>query len=598
SARTRTAGAMRLDPVTLEILWSRLVTVTNEQAAALQRTSFTPIVRESGDLSAAVFDAKGRMLAQAVTGTPGHINSLATSMVHFLHEFPPETIRPGDILITNDPWKTSGQLNDLSVVTPAFRDGTLVGFFGNCCHAMDIGGRGLSADAHEVFEEGLYIPMMKLYDAGEPNEDLLKILAGNVRAPFEVLGDVHAQIAGNQVGVDRLLEYLDDFGLPDLEALGEEICDRSERALRDAIAKLPDGEYRKVIHTDGIDEPVRIDCTVEIQGDRITVDYTGSSPQVDRGMNVVLNYTAAYTSYALKCAISPEVPHNDGSFRPVTTWAPEGSILNPVPPAAVAARHIVGHFLPHAIFGALTPILPGRVLAEGAGNIWLTTVRGTGSDRFITVFFAAGGTGARPTKDGLSTTSFPSGIATAPVEVIETTSPLRFHRKELRTDSGGPGRFRGGLGQAIEVEVRTGEPFVVSSLADRMRFRAEGYLGGKPGGGGSFKTSLGTRPNPKLSQALPAGTRFTLELPGGGGFHDPLTRDPQAVADDVAEGLVSVASAWKDYGVRVTRAGKITGLDTRRRNRAAAAVNRAAGARGGAPRRRRGAGRSRRPART
>jgi N-methylhydantoinase B len=285
---------------------------------------------------------------------------------------------------------------------------------------------------------------------------------------------------------------------------------------------------------------------------------------------VVLNYTAAYTSYALKCAISPEVPHNDGSFRPVTTWAPEGSILNPTPPAAVAARHIVGHFLPHAIFGALTPILPHRVLAEGAGNIWLTTVRGTGSDRFITVFFAAGGTGARPTKDGLSTTSFPSGIATAPVEVIETTSPLVFHRKELRTDSGGPGRYRGGLGQSIEVEVRTGEPFVVSSLADRMRFQAEGYLGGKTGGSGGFKTSLGTRPNPKLSQALPPGTRFTLELPGGGGFHDPLTRDPAAVAEDVAQGLVSVASAWRDYGVKVTPAGKITGLDARRRNRAGA----------------------------
>jgi len=577
--RGRRASAPAIDPVTLEILWSRLVTVTNEQAAALQRTSFTPIVRESGDLSAAVFDARGRMLAQAVTGTPGHINSLATSMVHFLAEFPPESLVPGDILITNDPWKTSGQLNDLSVVTPVFRDGRLVGFFGNCCHAMDIGGRGLSADAHEVFEEGLYIPMMKLYEAGEPNQDLLKILAGNVRAPFEVLGDVHAQVAGNQVGADRLLQYLDDFGLPDLEALGDEICDRSERALRDAIRRLPDGDYRKVIHTDGIDEPIRIECCVKVRGDEILVDYTGSSPQVDRGMNVVLNYTAAYTSYALKCAISPEVPHNDGSFRPVSTWAPEGSILNPTPPVAVAARHIVGHFLPHAIFGALVKVIPERVLAEGAGNIWLTTVRGTGSNRFVTVFFAAGGTGARPTKDGLSTTSFPSGIATAPVEVIETTSPLVVRRKELRRDSGGPGRFRGGLGQAIEVEVRTGEPFVVSSLADRMRFVAEGYAGGKPGAAGSFKTSLGTRPNPKLSQALPAGTRFTLELPGGGGFFDPTTRDPEAVARDVAEGLVSPAAALRDYGVRVSPTGHVLGLERRRRRTSR-------GAAGPSPRRR------------
>lgn len=567
-----------IDPVTLEILWSRLVTVTNEQAAALQRTSFTPIVRESGDLSAAVFDARGRMLAQAVTGTPGHINSLATGMKHFLEAFPPETLRPGDILITNDPWKTSGQLNDLSVVTPVFRQDRLVGFFGNCCHAMDIGGRGLSADASEVFEEGLYVPMMKLYNAGEPNEDLLRILAGNVRAPFEVLGDVHAQVAGNQVGVDRLLEYLDDFDLPDLEALSDEICARSERALRSAIAALPDGAYRKVIHTDGIDQPVRIECLVSIQGDEVVVDYTGSSPQIDRGMNVVLNYTAAYTSYALKCAISPAVPHNDGSFRPVTTLAPEGSILNPRPPAAVAARHIVGHFLPHAIFGALAPLIPNNVMAEGAGNIWLTTVRGLGKDRFITVFFAAGGTGARPTKDGISTTSFPSGIATAPVEVIETTSPLVIRRKELRRDTGGPGRFRGGLGQAIDVEVRTGEPYVVSSLADRMRYAAEGYLGGGPGGHGGFRTSTGDRPNPKISTRLAEGVGFTLDLPGGGGFGEPLTRDPRAVAEDVAEGYVSRSSAWRDYGVRVSTTGGVAEESPARR-RAARRGTRASGAR-------------------
>jgi N-methylhydantoinase B len=550
----------RLDPVTLEILWSRLVTVANEQAAALQRTSFTPIVRESGDLSASVFDVKGRMLAQAVTGTPGHINSLATAMHHFLAAFPPEALKPGDVLITNDPWKTSGQLNDISVVTPAFRGERPIGFFGNTCHAMDIGGRGLSADAGEVFEEGLYIPITRLYEAGRPNEELFRILEANVRAPFEVLGDVHAQVAGNQVGIDRLLEYLQEFGLPDLDGLAAEILGRSEAKAREAIAALPDGDYEKTIHTDGLDEPIRIHCLVSIRGDEITVDYTGSSEQVDRGMNVVLNYTAAYTSYALKCAIWPEVPHNDGSFRPLSTVAPEGSILNPRWPAAVAARHIVGHFLPHAVLGALAEIIPDRVIAEGAGNIWLTTVRGAGRDRFVTVFFAAGGMGARPTKDGLSCHSFPSGIATAPVEVIETTSPLVVRRKELRPDSGGPGRFRGGLGQSIEIEVGTGQPFVVSSLSDRMKFAAQGYLGGKPGAHGGFRTSLGTRPNIKLSQRFPPGTRFILDLPGGGGFHDPLERDPPAVARDVAEGLVSPKAAERDYGVRVTRWGRIVGL--------------------------------------
>jgi N-methylhydantoinase B len=389
------------------------------------------------------------------------------------------------------------------------------------------------------------------------------------------------------VGIDRLLDYLDDFGLSDLEGLGAEILSRSETAARQAILALPDGEYEKTIHTDGLDDPITIACRVSIRRDHITVDYAGSSAQVGRGMNVVLNYTAAYTSYALKCAIWPEVPHNNGSFQPLTVTAPEGSILNPVWPAAVAARHIVGHFLPHAVFGALAPIIPDRVLAEGAGNIWLTTVRGAGRNRFITVFFAAGGTGARPTKDGLSATSFPSGIATAPVEVIETTSPLIVRRKELRRDSGGPGKFRGGLGQSIEVEVPTGESYIVSSLSDRMRFAAEGYAGGKPGGLGGFRTSMGTRPNPKLSLLLPEGTRFTLELPGGGGFFDPRERDPAAVAEDVAEGLVSPRAAEQDYGVRVTGSGRAKPPDERR-----------ARATGQPPRSRRGGGRPGWPGRT
>ncbi|MGH2948335.1 MAG: hydantoinase B/oxoprolinase family protein [Solirubrobacteraceae bacterium] len=537
-----------LDPVSLGILWTRLVGVANEQAAALMRTSFTPIVRESGDLSAALFDARGRMLAQAVTGTPGHINSLATSMEHFLAAFPPADLRPGDVLITNDPWLTSGQLNDVSVVTPAFLSDRLVGFFGNTCHAVDIGGRGLSADASEVFEEGLLIPITKLYEAGRPNEELLRILRANVRAPMEVLGDLHAQVAGNQVGVDRLGEYLEEFELPDLEHLGEEIVGRSEQGMREAIGALPDGRYEKTIRTDGLDEPITIRCRVEIDGDRIAVDYTGSSAQSERGMNVVLNYTAAYTSYALKCAISPEIPHNDGSFRPVTVTAPEGSILNPRRPAAVAARHIVGHFLPHAVFGALVPVLRDHVVAEGSGNIWLTTIRGRGEDRFVSVLFAAGGMGARPSKDGLSATSFPSGIATTPVEVVETTSPVVVRRKELRRDSGGPGRQRGGLGQTIELEVRTGEPYAVSVLSDRMRFAAEGYDGGRSGARAAFRTSDGATPNPKTTQLLPAGSRFVLELPGGGGFHDPRKRDRAALLEDVAEGLVSAEAAERDYG--------------------------------------------------
>jgi N-methylhydantoinase B len=539
-----------LDPVTLEILWTRLVAVTNEQAAALMRTSFTPIVREVGDLSAAVFDARGRMLAQAVTGTPGHINALATGMKHFYRAYPPDRLARGDVLVTNDPWMTSGQLNDISVVTPVFRGEKLVGFFGNTCHAIDIGGRGLSADAREVYEEGLYIPITKLHERGEPNRELLRLLAANVRSPDEVLGDLEAQVSGNRVGADLLLEYLEAFKLEDLEQLGPEILRRSEQAMREAISRIPDGDYEKVCHTDGLEAPITIRCRLAVRGDQVTADYAGSSEQVERALNVVLNYTAAYTNYALKCALCPEVPHNDGSFRPVTVTAPEGSIFNPRFPAAVAARQIAGHFIPHAVLGALAPVLPERVIAEGSGNIWLTTVRGRGRDRFVSVFFAAGGTGARPAQDGLSTTAFPSGVATAPAEVIETTGPLVIRRKELRRDSGGAGKYRGGLGQTIEVEVRTGEPYVVSVLSDRFWFAAEGYSGGDAGAKAGFSTSTRTRQSPKLSLDLPAGARFTLELPGGGGFHPPSERDQDAVASDVAEGLVSRKAAARDYGHR------------------------------------------------
>lgn len=546
-----------IDPVSLEILWTRLIQVTNEQAAALMRTSFTPIVREVGDLSAAVFDTRGLMLAQAVTGTPGHINSLATGMKHFIAAYPPATLRSGDVLITNDPWMTSGQLNDLSVVTPVFRSGGLIGFFGNTCHAIDIGGRGLSADATEVYEEGLAIPIMKLYDRGEPNQALLRLLAANVRAPEEVLGDLHAQVAGNQVGADRLLAYLEEMGLPDLEEIGQEILGRSERVMRDAIQAIPDGDYERTCYVDGMEEAIRIQCRLSVRGDEITVDYAGSSPQVDRGLNVVLNYTTAYTNYALKCAVAPEVPHNDGSFRPVHVTAPEGSIFNCRFPAAVAARQIAGHYIPHAVFGALEPVLPGRLIAEGAGGIWLTTVRGAGQNRFVSVFFSAGGTGARPTSDGLSTTAFPSGVAASPIEVIETTGPLVVRRKEYRRDSGGAGRYRGGLGQVIEVEVRTGEPYVVSTLSDRFGQPAHGYAGGKPGARSGFRTSTRARRSPMLSMALPAGATFRLELPGGGGYFDPFERPAESVGEDVAEGLVSVAAAEREYGVRVSPRGRL-----------------------------------------
>src|SRR3954447_8444443 len=403
-----------LDPVTLEVLWNRLLSVANEQQAALMRTAFSTVVRESQDLACGVFDTRGQMMAQSLTGTPGHINPMATGVRHLLAAYPPETLGPGDVLITNDPWMTSGQLNDFTVVTPVFREGRIVGYFGNLCHAADIGGQVFSGEAHEIYEEGLRVPVTKLFDRGEPNHELLKIIRANVRLPDETVGDLYAQAACNDVGGRALLTMMDEFGLESVDPLADEIIARSERALREAISALPDGVYTHEVWSDGFEEPILIAVTLTVAGDEITIDFAGSSPQSGRGINVVLNYTEGYASFAIKAAIAPDIPHNDGSFRPVHVTAPAGSILNCIDPAAVAARHLVGHFVPSAIFGALAQALPGKLLAGGADPIWLSVWRGVrpeDGEPFMTAVFQVGGTGARATKDGLSTTGFPSGVA-------------------------------------------------------------------------------------------------------------------------------------------------------------------------------------------
>lgn len=540
-----------MDPITLEVLWNRLIGVVNEQAAALMRTSFTSIVREAGDLSAGVFDRRGWMIAQAVTGTPGHINSMATSMKHFLAEYPIPALRPGDILITNDPWKTSGHLNDVTICTPIFRGDDLVAFFASTCHAIDIGGHVLSADAREVYEEGLFIPIMKLYDAGAPNREFMKLFRANTREPEMALGDFHAQMAGGDVGGQRLLEFMEEFDLPWLEPLGDEIVGRSERAMRAAIARLTPGVYENEVASDGFDEPIRIRCRVEVRGDEMWVDYAGSSPQSSRGINVVLNYTQAYTTYGVKCVVSPEVPNNEGSFRPLHITAPAGSILNAQHPAPVAARHVVGHFLPHVVAGALREALPERVMAEGSANIWGIQVAGRTleSKPFTYIFFTSGGTGARATKDGLSNTAFPSGVMGTPAEVIEHLSPVVIVKKEIRRDSGGPGKFRGGLGQTIHLKVRTREPFTLSVLCDRTRFPAQGFFGGRSGALGRVLVNGEPPPHPKAQQVVPPEALVTVELPGGGGYGDPRGRNRDAVLADLADGYVSPEASAMENGV-------------------------------------------------
>jgi N-methylhydantoinase B len=328
----------RLDPILLEVLWNRLVSVVEEQARALMRTSFTSVVREAGDLSAGLFDRQGRMVAQAVTGTPGHVNAMATSMHHFLREVPAETLQPDDVLITNHPWQTSGHLNDFTVIPPIFRGGEIVAYFGNCCHALDVGGRGLGADARQVYEEGLFVPVTRLFVRGEPNDELFRLIRANVRAPFEVVGDLYAQVGSNDVGGARLIEMLEEFDLRDIEGLSDEICTRSEKAMREAIGALPDGVYENETYTDGFDDPIKLSVAIRVEGEEIHLDYEGTSPQSERGINVVLNYTVAYTTFGVKCAISPEVPNNDGSFRPVRVTAPEGCIRSSGPGQGTDSR--------------------------------------------------------------------------------------------------------------------------------------------------------------------------------------------------------------------------------------------------------------------
>ena len=548
-----------IDPITLEVIWNRFLSVANEQQDALIRTAFSTIVRESQDLACGLFDTKGRMIAQSLSGTPGHINAMATSMQHFLAAFPVDRLSPGDVLITNDPWQTAGQINDITITTPVFKQDRLVALFANTCHSADIGGRILSAEAREVFEEGLRIPIMKLFDRGEPNRILMQIVRTNVRQPDEVIGDFYAQTACNDAGGRALLEMMEEFALDSIDPVADEIIRRSETAVRAEIAKLPSGEWSNETWSDGFEEPIVVRCQVKVKGDEIFIDFTGSSPQSTRGINVVLNYTHAYASFAIKAAICPDVPHNEGSFRPVHVSAPPGSILNALEPAPVASRQVIGHFIPSAIFAALSGAMPGRLMAPGADPIWLSVWRGQ-NPPFTLTLFQVGGTGARPSKDGLNAVGFPSGVAGVPAEIIESLSPVVLQRRQLRPDSGGSGKWRGGLGQLTEFTRRGKGKWSVSSIADRTVYPAPGLLGGQPGATGEVFLGDGTRLHAKALVDLKPGDVVHINLPGGGGYGHPFERDAEKVRWDVIEGYITAEAAEREYGVVIRYNGNLDEL--------------------------------------
>ena len=555
-----------LSAIHQHIMWNRLISVVEEQAQTLVRTAFSTSVREAGDLAAGVFDRRGRMLAQAVTGTPGHINSMAEGVGHFIAKHPVDTMEPGDVFITNDPWYTSGHLHDITVVTPTFYRDRLVGLFANTCHVVDIGGRGFGPDARQVFEEGLSIPILHLFRRGQPNDTLLEVIRANVREPEQVSGDIFSFAAANDTGSHRLQSMMAEFDIEQLDDLAEFIFQQSRQATIERIRAIRPGTYRNELTMDGYDEPVTLRAALTVGDGGIHVDYAGTSPVSSHGINVVLNYTKAYTCFGVKCAVAPDIPNNYGSLLPITFSAPEGCILNAPRPCAVAARHIIGHLLPDTVLGCLHQVLPGGVQAEGSASLWNIQLRGGPSvsaghgysgDRpaFEMLHFNSGGSGARPSKDGMSATAFPSGVRGMPVEASEAITPVIFWRKEFREDSGGPGVQRGGLGQVIEIGGADGMPFDVLAMFERVDNAPRGRDGGGKGATGQVSLASGTTLRPKGQQTIPPHDRLRLEMAGGGGFGDPCSRPAEQVAEDVRNGIVSVSSARSCYGVVIDADG-------------------------------------------
>lgn len=552
---SNTEAKTLFDPVQTEVIWNRLITNLEEQAKTLIRTSFSTILSDSEDLSAGLFDSQGNMIAQANTGTPGHINTMALGVRHFIEKFPESSLEQGDVLISNNAYEISGHLLDVTIVTPVFYKNNLIAYFASTCHVSDIGGRGYNPEGENIYEEGLYIPYMKYYEAGKLNQSLQTIIEANVRAPYEVLGDLRAQVVAQEVAIKRFIDVLEEFNLSEIDTLGKEIIQRSETAMREAISNIPDGRYENEIFTDGVEEPVKIKCSVLVDGDELSVDFAGTSSASSKGVNVCLYYTLAYVTYALKASIAPDIPNNEGSFRPVHVTAPEGSVLNASHPMPTAARHIIGHFAPVCVLGALYEALPDRTIAEGATAIWSTQVYGEDSKGkpFSYTFFSNGGMGARPNKDGLSATGFPSGVHGTPVEIVESSSPLVIYQKELLQDSGGSGRYRGGLGQIVSFGIRSNRPFRFPTMFDRENYPANGLAGGKPGSKAETLLNDKITLESKRMYSLKADDVITMKLPGGGGYGDSRQREPELVLQDVVNGYISPEKAKEEYGVNVKR---------------------------------------------
>jgi N-methylhydantoinase B len=538
------------DPVALEILWERCISIVDEAADTLVRAAFSTVARESNDYGCVVCDADGVGIGHTTKGTPRMSMILPRTIRAVLERIPPDTLAAGDVLFTNDPWYGSGHLPDFYVTAPVFRNGRLVGFSGACSHVADIGGSG-TADAREVYEEGICFPPVKLFRAGAPDEVLLSILRKNVRVNEQVIGDLNALIASCRTTASELVRLMDEYGIDDLRPLTRALGERTEKVFRDSIAEIPDGTYSSEITGDGFRSPIKLACAITVKGSDLAIDCTGCSPQVSPGgINVVYNFTYSAFIYALKCVLDPHTPYNEGITRPVKVFVPEGTILNPKFPAPVFARNQTAHYLPAVIMDALAKAVPERVMAACGAPTNRTVFRGrAGHDGkpFSFMMISSGGMGAAWGKDGYSCTPYPSNSGSAPVEVIESVVPLTIKRKILRADSGGAGQYRGGLGIVLEVENSSGQTMQVSTRMDRIDNPPEGLNGGLHGGPAGIWVDDKVFP-PKGQGELAPGHTLLLHSPGGGGFGEPAAREPQAISDDVREGYVTPAAARKLYG--------------------------------------------------
>lgn len=541
------------DPITLQVMWNRLIFIADQADSVLGRTAFSPIVRENHDYVTVLMDSRGRVLAQCTWAIPVFITSLPMAVQnHFLKKFPGETLVPGDVLATNDPEVGTGHLPDVTMVTPIFRNGKVIAYAGSIAHLPDVGGRPLSPDATDIFEEGIRFPILKLHKAGEPNQDVLDVIAASVRLPTEVLGDLDSMVAANDVMGRELIRFLDEYGLDEVDDLADAIHSRSEAQLRKAIRAWPNGTYRAETVLDGFDSPVTLAVAVTVNDDTVHVDYAGSSPQVTHGINVRTHYRFAHSVYALKCLLDPATPNNEGCITPITDEAPLGSIMNPHPSAAGNSRNLVGHIIPSVIFKALEGVVPDGVQGDSGGApIWAINCQGHRPDgtQYGAIQNFHGGQGGRKGFDGLDTLSFPSNCRVTAIELYELAVPVLTECKELIPDSGGAGAYRGGLGQRSSVRNISDAPMNVYLASERTTHPCFGVADGKPGRKG-YVYKDGEPAFPKGKIVLQPGERLTVETPGGGGWGQPADRSRELIESDLREGLVTREATVERYGAK------------------------------------------------